>query len=89
MSTERRYDLDPLLNAAGLTRRQLRTELRISGSSFAQLEDEGLTDEQADLYAIRLGLWPWKIWPTWLDDGLNADAAGEGVPPVRSSCEQP
>lgn len=86
MTTGRRYPLTPLLQAADLSRRQLQTELGISWTRLQELERDGLTDEAADRYAIRLHLWPWNIWPTWLTDGLTAI---EGVAPDRSSSEQP
>lgn len=92
--TAPRYDLQPLLTAAGLTRRQLRTRLGVSNDTLNTLEVDGLTDEQADRYAIRVGLYPWQVWATWLDDGAGWDLDHPSlrhrtVPPVRSSCEQP
>lgn len=68
MTLNRRYDLQPLLEHTGLTRRQLQTELQISWTTLIRLEHDGLTDEAADRYAIRLGHYPWQIWPTWFDD---------------------
>ena len=94
--TEPRYDLDALRQVAGLTRRQLRTRLGLSGRRLVALEHIGLTDEQADRYAIRLRLFPWQVWPTYDLDGAGWDLdhpsvrrRTQGVPPDRSSCEQP
>lgn len=94
---EARYDLTHLADKAGLTRRQLRTALGLSNRRYVALEQTGLDDEQADRYAIRLGLFPWQVWPTYDLDGTGWDLdhpavrrrLPEGVPPRSASSEQP
>lgn len=75
-----RYPLDPLAHAMGLhlgahgqrgdgTTPQglaaLATRLNISHRWARHLHHTGLTDTQADHYAIRIGRHPATIWPDW------------------------
>lgn len=93
---DRRYSLTDLADAAGLTRRQLRTELGLSNVTLVDLEERGLSDEQADRYAVRLGLFPWQVWPTYDLDGTGWDLdhpavrrrVHGAVPPDSASCER-
>jgi len=42
-------------------------QLRVSGVTAKHAIDHGLTDRQADTWAIRLGYHPIEIWPTYCD----------------------
>ncbi len=62
----RPFDLASLLAASSsLTRGVLLRRLRVSGTTMRQLEAEGLTVRQADEFAVRVGLHPGDVWPTW------------------------
>lgn len=65
-----RYPLDPLIRHAGGIG-VLANELHMSGSRLRALAANGLTADQADTLATRLGLHPGEAWPQWWDDGLT------------------
>jgi DNA-binding transcriptional regulator YdaS (Cro superfamily) len=67
------WPLQPLLDASGLSRSRLAVALSLSGVTLRTASRCGLTDRQADQWAIRLGLHPLSVWGwAWID---NADAA--------------
>lgn len=83
-----RYPLQPLLDAAGMTLNDLRQVCPMGGSTYRRARTDGLSEEQADRYACRVGLVPWVIWPDWLDE-LRVECADEKcaerfVPRMRS-----
>jgi hypothetical protein len=41
--------------------------VRCSGAAMTQARLEGLNAEQADRWAVRLGVHPSAIWPEWWD----------------------
>lgn len=43
------------------------TELRLSGSKVAELRRTGLTEVEADRYAVRVGVMPHEVWAGWYD----------------------
>ena len=43
-----------------------------SGTTWTHALHNGLTDRQADRWAIRLGYHPIEIWPTWCDEKEQA-----------------
>lgn len=51
----------------------LSAHLGVTDRTLRRLRCNGLTDRQADHFAIVAGLHPAEIWPTWFDD-----APGEG-----------
>jgi hypothetical protein len=59
----RRYPLEPLLAMMDSGRRDAAVELGISGRTRARLLRDGLTERQADRFAVRVGLHPWTVWP--------------------------
>lgn len=69
----RRYPLRPLLKAMDLTLQEAAVQLGISGATRNRLRDEGLTEKQADRYAVRAGLHPWTLWPE-MEQHAFADA---------------
>jgi Bacterial regulatory proteins, gntR family len=67
------WPLQPLLDASGLTARRLAAELGLSGTTVRQAAKRGLSDRQADEWAIRLGLHPLLVWGwAWIDPSANA-----------------
>ena len=75
------FDANPLVEEGervGLHGHHLCRQLRISGSVLADLRARGLTVDQADRLANRLGKHPGELWPTWwslpeLDDVDDID----------------
>lgn len=76
----RRYPLEPLATAAGITLQTrgggnqpgqpqglslLALQLGISHRRARRARSEGITETQADTWAIRLGLHPTNVWPDW------------------------
>lgn len=73
----RRYPLEPLMRAAGIsTMVQLRASFPMNGATYRQVLDEGLSEVQADRWAVRLGLLPCNVWPEWLE-AAAVDCAAE------------
>ncbi len=68
------YPAGPLFEAAGATTQtKLASLLGVSGTQVKQITAEGLTDVQADRYAVRLGLHPLEVWGlAWVRDFLWA-----------------
>lgn len=64
----RRYPLDALVAASGLTEAALGRKVGLSGSTLKLARTEGLAERSADLFACRAGLTPWLVWPDWLED---------------------
>lgn len=60
------------MSAAGITSMaELRLVCPMGGVQYRQAIDRGLTELQADRWAVKLGLLPWMVWPAWLDDALT------------------
>jgi hypothetical protein len=69
------WPLRPLLDACGLTATAMARRLGIGGATISRAARHGLSDHQADEWAIRLGFHPLMIWGwVWLD--LAAQARG-------------
>lgn len=67
-----RWPLQPLLDASGLTRSRLAVELGLSGVTLRAASQRGLTDRQADQWAIRLRLHPLSVWGwAWIDNAAD------------------
>ena len=61
----RTWPAQPLIDATGLTLRQVARRLRIDPANLCR----PLTDRQADRWATDLDLRPQAVWgPTWFDD---------------------
>lgn len=68
------YPLTPLMSAAGIRSMvELRMSFPMSGQQYRQVLDRGLTELQADRWAVRLGLVAAEVWPELVDHGI-ADA---------------
>ena len=98
-ATSRRYPLAPLIKAAGVQlgprggdqageHRQftlLAERLGISRQKWWHLNRTGLTDRQADRYAIRLGQHPALIWNDWNDIDPDIEEDDHGVMTDRTT----
>lgn len=73
---EVRYPIERLIAAAQLDNHaQLALRLGLHHDTVRHAAALGLTDRQADRWAVRLGLHPAWVWPTWFadtPDGLEA-----------------
>lgn len=79
-----RWPLKPLLDATRLTIRSLAAELGMARDAVAIAGRRGLSDVQADEWAIRLGLHPVVVWGwTW----VAADATACASPQARVARE--
>lgn len=76
----RRYPLEPLADAVGMTVAALGREVGMSGATRTKVETFGLTEAAADRYAVRLGLHPWEVWQDWFE---GVDWKEEDVEPPR------
>lgn len=71
-TTGLRWPLGPLLDAIGATSHQgLMRQLGYSGGTLSQAAVVGLTDAQADRWAVASGMHPAEVWPGWTDAGLT------------------
>jgi len=67
------WPLQPLLDACGLTHTALAHQLGLSGGAIVTARRRGLTDPQADEWAIGVGLHPLAVWGwAWVDEADNA-----------------
>lgn len=62
MCYQRRYPLAPLVARARLPMVELREVLGLSGSRWALMVEQGLTDVEADRFARRFRLHPVSVW---------------------------
>jgi len=70
---ERWWPLQPLLDACGLGASSLGRRLGVGGNQIAVAVRRGLTDRQADEWAIRLGEHPMSVWGwAWVEDADRA-----------------
>jgi hypothetical protein len=70
---EGRWPLHPLLDAARLTPAGLAVQLNTGANNITQAAEAGLSDLQADRWAIRLGFHPVLVWGwAWVDAALAA-----------------
>jgi hypothetical protein len=59
----RRYPLEPLVAASGLSEAALARSVGLSGSTLQQARLHGLREDAADRYAVRAGFVPVVVWP--------------------------
>jgi len=65
---DRPWPLKPLLDASGLTHSALARRVGVSGSTILAAGERGLTDVQADEWAIAVGTHPLMVWGwAWID----------------------
>jgi len=66
--TSGRWPLTELLAASGMSRNGLARQLRLAGHTLRTASRRGLSDVQADRWAVRLGLHPVEVWgSSWYD----------------------
>lgn len=86
-----RWPLAPLMAAAGLTPdavSELAVRLDVDRGWLQRLKHLGLSDEQADAWATRLGWHPSLVWPEW-DSGLTGAALAAVLnASQRTTCPQ-
>lgn len=85
-STERYEAVERSHSAAPLMARvraehpsELALALQVSVKQAQRLIDFGLTDEQADRYACRIGLHPSVLWPKWWDIEPDVEEGDDGI----------
>ena len=69
-----RYSFSALADATGYTKPELEVQLGLRYEQLRHLEDVGLTEEQADHFAVKLGYHPGNIWNEWWNIPLLSDA---------------
>jgi endogenous inhibitor of DNA gyrase (YacG/DUF329 family) len=67
----RRYPLDALLSAMGMTLSAAQPILGLNGPDWRRYSDEGMTREVADRKAVKAGLHPYEVWPEMADHDLE------------------
>lgn len=67
-ASERRYPFDPIAQALGVDNSAAARHLHISGTTWQQYRDHGLTAVVADRLAVRIGHHPAELWPDWPTD---------------------
>jgi hypothetical protein len=68
---DRRWPLTPLLEQVGGTHSMLVKRGGVSGRDVARAAELGLSDRQADHWALRCGLHPAMVWPGWAAAALT------------------
>lgn len=67
----RLYPLEPLAEAMGCTLSEVGRRLGVSGTTWKQYRDQGVSELVADRLATRAGLHPAVVWPEWMDDQID------------------
>lgn len=82
----KRYPLQALADAEGVELSSLTHRLGISGSTWKEYRDRGVSEKVADRLASKLGLPVLAVWPEMIDDAIDdvsiecADCAVRFVP---------
>ena len=74
-----RWPLTALLAASGLSRNGLGRQLRLAGHTLRAASRRGLSDVQADRWAVRLGLHPVEVWGSSWYDGVGDEGGPSHV----------
>lgn len=69
--TKKRYPLAALASAVGLSEHALCVRLGISGTTMQVLRRDGVSELQADRYAVRLNLHAYSVWPEMIDEAAE------------------
>jgi hypothetical protein len=69
-----RYPLQPLADALGLTLDTpgLARRLNLSGTTWKEYRDLGVSERVADRLACKAGLHPFMVWPEMADEAVEA-----------------
>lgn len=70
----RRYNLDALVAASGLTEHALGRKVGMDGTALRRAREHGLVESAADRYATRAGFHPHSIWPEMGDHAFEDHA---------------
>ncbi len=73
----RRYPLQPLADACGVTLAHLGRLLRTSGSTWKGYRDEGVSELVADRLAARAGFVAYEVWPEMVQHQIDDTEAIE------------
>lgn len=71
----RHYDFQRLADAARVEPHILAKRLGLSGSTWKQYRDQGMSEKVADRRAAQCGFVAWEVWPEMLQDALEDAAA--------------
>lgn len=63
--------MQALADAKGMTLAELGRHLNISGSTYKDYRDNGMTERVADKRAVQCGLIAWEVWPDMLDHAIE------------------
>lgn len=81
---ERRYPIAPLAEALGGSVHVVAQRLGLSGSTWQQYRDNGVSPGVADRLACRIGRHPAELWPDWpTDDSPLGGRAGVRMAPAE------
>ena len=67
---DRRYQIQPLISAMGLSQDAAMRKLRISGNQYQQYRDLGMRRAVADRQAVKAGFHPYEVWPEMADHDI-------------------
>lgn len=76
-----RFRLDALAERHGCTLAALAGLCNLSGSTWKQYRDGGVSERVADRLAVKLGYHPAEVWPEWLDVSMakaEVECAADG-----------
>lgn len=68
-----RFPFASLAVAMGLSQGEAARLLGLSGSTWKEYRDRGMTERVADRLAVKAGLVPYEVWPEMLDANLDAE----------------
>lgn len=85
----RPWPLQPLLDMAGETKETFAGRIGLSSAVMYRAEAKGLTDTQADRYAVAAGFHPAEVWgwDAWMRVGLEGGV--EDLSCEREDCGRP
>ena len=66
----RPWPLQPLLDKTRCTLHELMERCGVAGTTVTRAAERGLTDRQADWWAVRCGYHPGEVFPGWFDSAL-------------------
>ena len=77
-----RYSLEPLAASLGVPLHSLGRRLGVSGSTWQEYRDQGVSERVADRLAVRLGVPTLSVWPemTELAAAACAECSGSFIP---------
>lgn len=67
----KRYPVEPLVAFSGLGLDEFRRRLSISGTTWVDVRENGVSPDRADRWAVKLGVDAYVVWPEMLDDVIQ------------------